>query len=683
MLQEPSCGFAVFAGTEKDRHMTNGSPKCQHGWLREDRQNDPVKRSSLVRWMFPLTGLACLIWFLLRVIPKPSRAHYPCMKVAAPIAGSFVVYLTGLMATMFSFRKARTYFHNSRYILASAFILTSLAAGLFMLSNSGSQSFASSVARSSLSGPIDAANKPVGTAKGIFPGRVVWVHNPNAVNQNCVVDQPGHGWVERENMNQAAVDAMLSAALDSLTGQTSDSAAWSALFRYHNATRGKGSVGYVVGEKIFIKTNATSAMHVNPADLTSTSYYGVCETSVASVLAVLRQLINVVGVAQSDIYVGDPIKHIYKHLYDVWHGEFPNVHYLDHNDYPLLGREKAIASTTAIITYSDKGSVLRTNTGDTVYSDYLYKIFEDAEYVLNIPMLKGHQRAGMSMFAKNNFGSHTRDFADHLHNGLVSPLGPGDFRRTGYGLYRVQVDFMSHTLTGDKNLVYIMDALWATDWELDKPIKWKMPPFNNGFTSSIFASLDPVAIESVGYDFLRSEFTASSGADTSVQMSGVDDYLHQAADSANWPPGIKYDPNNTGVYIPSLGVHEHWDNAFHKEYSRNLGTGLGIELIDIEQSSSEGVEDRGEHPENFRLYQNYPNPFNPSTAISYQLPVNSFVVLRVFDILGREVATLLNEQQRAGNHSVQFNAATLPSGVYFYRLEAGAYYDAKKLLLLK
>ena len=112
--------------------------------------------------------------------------------------------------------------------------------------------------------------------------------------------------------------------------------------------------------------------------------------------------------------------------------------------------------------------------GDTVYDDYLYSIFEEAEYILNIPELKGHQRAGMTVFAKNQFGSHTRDFASHLHNGLVSPEGPGDLRRTGYGLYRIQVDIMSHKLLGGKYLVYIMDALWAPDGELNKPIKWEL-----------------------------------------------------------------------------------------------------------------------------------------------------------------------------------------------------------------
>jgi len=91
----------------------------------------------------------------------------------------------------------------------------------------------------------------------------------------------------------------------------------------------------------------------------------------------------------------------------------------------------------------------------------------------------------------------------------------------------------------------------------------------------------------------------------------------------------------------------------------------------------------GDLPIHFSLEQNYPNPFNPSTTITYQLPTNSFVVLKVFDILGREIEALVKERQSAGDHSIAFDASRLPSGVYFYRLEAGTYHDTRKLLLLK
>ncbi len=88
-------------------------------------------------------------------------------------------------------------------------------------------------------------------------------------------------------------------------------------------------------------------------------------------------------------------------------------------------------------------------------------------------------------------------------------------------------------------------------------------------------------------------------------------------------------------------------------------------------------------PETFSLLQNYPNPFNPSTNISFSIPTKSFVSLRVFDLIGREVATIVSEEMSAGSYTKQWIAANMSSGIYFYRLQAGSYSETKKLILLK
>ncbi|MFN3394076.1 MAG: T9SS type A sorting domain-containing protein, partial [Candidatus Thermochlorobacter sp.] len=100
---------------------------------------------------------------------------------------------------------------------------------------------------------------------------------------------------------------------------------------------------------------------------------------------------------------------------------------------------------------------------------------------------------------------------------------------------------------------------------------------------------------------------------------------------------------------------------------------------------SQEIEVEVSVPEEYVLYQNYPNPFNPTTVIAYQLPVASEVSLKVFDALGREVATLVRARQDAGRYSVPFSAATsrLASGIYFYRLQAGTFSETKKMLLVK
>ena len=84
----------------------------------------------------------------------------------------------------------------------------------------------------------------------------------------------------------------------------------------------------------------------------------------------------------------------------------------------------------------------------------------------------------------------------------------------------------------------------------------------------------------------------------------------------------------------------------------------------------------------YSLSQNYPNPFNPSTKIDYSIKEEGQVTLKVYDILGREIATLVNENKPAGNYTVEFNAANLPSGVYIYKLTAGKFTAVKKLILL-
>jgi hypothetical protein len=85
----------------------------------------------------------------------------------------------------------------------------------------------------------------------------------------------------------------------------------------------------------------------------------------------------------------------------------------------------------------------------------------------------------------------------------------------------------------------------------------------------------------------------------------------------------------------------------------------------------------------FALHQNYPNPFNPTTVISYQLPMNSKVTLKVYDLLGREITTLVDKKLPAGQYAAEWNASGMPGGIYYYQIQAGKYQEAKKMILLK
>lgn len=113
-------------------------------------------------------------------------------------------------------------------------------------------------------------------------------------------------------------------------------------------------------------------------------------------------------------------------------------------------------------------------------------------------------------------------------------------------------------------------------------------------------------------------------------------------------------------------------------------TFLGDPALIVKHSArSTAIASTVVHRSSFTLEQNYPNPFNPTTVIGYTVPTYGSVTLRVYDILGREVKTLVNERQSAGSHSVVFNAGQLPSGVYFYRIQSGDFVQTKKMVLVK
>lgn len=424
-------------------------------------------------------------------------------------------------------------------------------------------------------------NQPVGKGQGIIPGRVSWVWNPAATNPSCanqpvsaaLTEDKYDAWFMDRNTNQDVVDQMLADGLGSISGEKTEADSWKSIFRYHNLKRGKGDVGYKKGEKIYLKLNRTTASgamnkeYIRQKDKPLALAF---ETSPQVVHAMLRQLVRVAGVPQESIFVGDTMRNLYQDEYLKYYAEFPRVNFLS-SFASTSGRIRMGESTSDLIFYSDKRTIM-----PEAGSDKLYSIMEEADYLINLPAMKGHNLAGITLCAKNHFGTHVRPSAAHLHPGLnTNP------NRKGYGHYRVLVDIMGNRHTGEKNLFYILDALWCgANWN-GLPVKFLMPPFNNHWTSSLLLSLDPVAIESVAVDFLRTEFSNPEHTVPYISDAGVDDYLHQAADQKNWPAGLVYAPNGDNVPLKSLGVHEHWNNPVDKQYARNLGKAEGIELIKV------------------------------------------------------------------------------------------------------
>jgi hypothetical protein len=670
------------------------SSNCPYHKMSE-KHHTKFKKNMLLRLFFPLIGLASLIWMLIRIIPKPSRAEYPCMKVAAPIAGGFIAYIAGLAAVVFSFNKAKFYFQKSNYVLASILVAAGVSAGIFILLQPNFETFASvrKLSVDSLFVPTDSANHPIGTARGIFPGRVVWMRDSTAAHWN---GSSGYWWSDA-NTNQTAVDSMLSRSLRSLTGQSSDIASWNALFEYFNMQHGKGSVGYAAGEKIAVKININ-----NSTGLGNTGNASVATPQM--VLSLLRQLVNKAGVPDSNITFYDLIRFIPTPIYTKCKAEFPNVHFMGWAD--TLGREKYVRDSTTYLHWAqnliiDKDPSVSAQGGNRTF---LPTAVSKAAYLINLANLKAHSYAGITCCAKNHFGTLSVDddfgvayqWAPHaagVHGYVVVHTGVqwSDqliYAKRPMGSYNALVDLMGHKDLGGKTLLFMVDALYAAKNEhgdnLDNTSRWKSAPFNNNWTSSLFLSQDNVAIESVCLDFLRTE-QAANPVNYTLTTGAVDNYLHEAALANNPPSGAFYSPSGDSVRLQSLGVHEHWNNAADKKYTRNLNpsTGTGIELVSLHPTIVTSVVPGTTVPSAFVLRQNYPNPFNPTTTITYEQSVRGSVSLKVYDALGQEVALLVNKEQAAGTYEVPFNAIHLTSGVYFYRLKAGSFTETKKLILLK
>ncbi|MHB1035845.1 MAG: DUF362 domain-containing protein [Pirellulales bacterium] len=406
--------------------------------------------------------------------------------------------------------------------------------------------------------------KPVGEAKGIHPGRVVWAHDPKVSDWKG----PGNGHLyDASHTNQERVDRMMARAVCELTGEGTVAAAWDKLFRHLNRARGKGEAGYKPGEKILVKPNWVGMIWregaVDPATYTLIKRQDYMNTSPRMIIALLRQLVGTVGIRPADITVSDTLAYLVHEYYDILHGAFPEVRYEDYAG--KFGRAQVKPSKVAVY-WSCRPQGAKT--------DYLPTCFAEAEYLVNFATLKAHTATGMTLCGKNHFGSLVRW---PVNEGYYD-MHRGSFSKSTR-VYREQVDLLGHAHLGGKTVLYLIDGLYSGKHPIDPaPSKWASAPFNGNWTSSLLASQDPVAIDSVGFDFLRTEWSDFP------RVPGVDDYLHEAAQAGDPPSSTFYDPDHPSAVkrLGSLGVHEHWNNPREKKYSRNLGTGQGIELVPIE-----------------------------------------------------------------------------------------------------
>ncbi|HPR31874.1 MAG TPA: hypothetical protein PLK12_07255, partial [Prolixibacteraceae bacterium] len=262
--------------------------------------------------MWVAIGLASVIWVLIRVIPKPSRADYPCQKVARPIAVGFIAWFLGLAGSTLFIRRARTLFQKQKFVLGA--VCFAFGALLCLVSLNDTREGIASV-RTTNFVPTDPANSPVGVAKGIYPGRVVWVYDSELCNNKVT-----NWW---EDTDPEVAKRMVTQAIYNLTGIADPVKAWDALFKNFNQTRyGQNDTGYQAGDKIAIKLN----------NIFSRSYKwsgNQLRSNPQMVHALIWHLVNNAGVPEEDItfydcifYHGDPV-------YNYNHAAFPGVRWAE------------------------------------------------------------------------------------------------------------------------------------------------------------------------------------------------------------------------------------------------------------------------------------------------------------------------------------------------------------------
>jgi hypothetical protein len=495
------------------------------------------------KMVYIVVSILASVWFLIRVIPKPSRATYPCMQIAAPVMSGFVIWILALTGAGFAFRKAKNKLFEARYLAAGLFLILGIGATSVFVANSAKES------KAAKSASLDIwykPNIPLGEAKGMFPGRVVWGHNTKIASWD---GKTGFWWDDKYN-NQKETDKLLAQTLFNLTNTNNEKKSWEALFRFYNKTNKNADAGYKSGEKIAIKIN------MNNTDAHESN--NRINANPQLVLSLLSSLINQGGVPQENITVADPSRFITSNIFDKCQAAFPKVHFVDHNGGD--GREKA-AFTKNGFRYSFDFE--RQTTG-------LATCFVEADYVINMALMKGHVSQGVTLSSKNFFGcvDIETDWRKNAHGNGFSQ------NREGKRQYSVYPDFMGHKDLGGKTILFLIDGIYGNKFVDGIPeFKWALTPFNNQWPNSLFASQDGVAIESVVLDFALTEWPDAP------DMMYSDHAMEEMALANNPPSGVVYDPERDGTKLSSLGVTEHWNNPSDKKYSRNLGKNEGIELV--------------------------------------------------------------------------------------------------------
>ena len=555
------------------------------------------------RLTFIVLGIAATIWFLIRVIPKPSRASYPCQRAAFPIASAFVIWLTGTLVSVFAIKQLGKTFAKNHLIVTVCTVATVVVMigwmSIMPLTINNSFGAAPDTTYRPAVGfdwKPGASNTPIGEARGIYPGRVVMSRNPEATKWAGNWKKNEDQWWLDKNTDVDKVNGILSVTLQKLTNVKSDKDAWVKIFQYYNQnSRGMANRGYQSGEVVAVKINLNNSSEKktdNQSDATP-----------QMVLAMVRQLVNNAKVPAENIIVYDARRFIFPAMLTTVWKEFKDVRFLQEKPAvaaqpvnPAYGDYRKLESADWVdgVTYS---------AGNFKDAKLIPRQIKEATYIINMPMLKLHSypynymedgdegQTAITMTGKNHAGSIKG--TPELHAILnTKQLGKKN-------AWSPLVDLAASPNLGAKTILYVIDGLYCGRKWRSYPLHFPNPPFNNKvvpyenneWPACILASFDGVAIQSVGLDLLYAQSKNNTeptyhNVPRILIRDNADDFLREMATPQNAPSGVKYIQD--GKPVRSLGVFEHWDNDQSMRYSRNLDSkkGKGIEFIYIPVNKS-------------------------------------------------------------------------------------------------
>lgn len=560
--------------------------------MRNNNENSKLKVLSF------FLGLGALIWFLIRVIPKPSRATYPCQRAAFPLASAFVIWLTGMVSGIFGLKYlGRRFSHNYRIVAVCSIALAFVwVVGWLLFPTNITDALALQPTKeyapaTGFDWKPGLPNQVLGDAKGIFPGRVVMVRDPKATSWAGHWKEKSDQWWLDKNTDKERVSSMMSVSLQKLTGTKTDRKAWEKIFSYYNqSVRGLKNRGYQKGEIVAVKINLNNSS-VDKQD-------NQTDATPQMVLAMVRQLVLQAGVAQKDIIVYDARRPIYPYmLTEIWN-EFHDLRFLQENaPDPKQPVNPAYGDYTGL-EGADWVEGISYSAGKYNKAKLMPRQIKDATYLINMALLKLHSypynymedgdegQTALTMTGKNHAGSIKG--TSELHSILNT-------KKEGVkNAYSPLVDLAASPNLGGKTILYLLDGLYCgRKWRCypshfpNYPFGNKAEPYENPeWPSCLLASFDGVAIQSVGLDIMYAQ--SKNNVEPSYHnvprilvRDNADDFLREMAVPQHAPSGVKY--MQGGKPVQSLGAFEHWDNDSTMRYSRNLNPrkGKGIEFIYI------------------------------------------------------------------------------------------------------